>query len=91
MTEWQDINLNDKVRVRLTDRGRAHHAKRYEELFARHADRYPYSPPAVDAEGWSEFQFWELFQVFGAVVGMGMAVPFETTVRVAPPPQEPAK
>lgn len=82
---WQMINLNDKVRVRLTDIGREHHRKRHEEIFAPFGDQYPYTPPKTDADGWSEFQHWELMHDFGSVVGLGMNVPFETAIQIAAP------
>lgn len=81
---WQSINLNDRVRVRLTDIGREHHRKQHEEVFAPYGDRFPYTPPKVDADGWSEFQHWQLMQDFGPKVGLGMNVPFETTIQIAP-------
>lgn len=83
--EWRSINLNDTVRVRLTDIGREHHRKSHEELFAPYGDKITYVPPKVDADGWSEFQHWQLMHEFGAKVGLGMNVPFETSIQIAAP------
>ena len=52
------INVNDLVRVRLTDRGR--------EVAARHG-----FVQKEDVGGWSSWQMWELMRVFGS--GMGWA------------------
>gem|GEM_PF-1734656 len=74
---WQSLNVNDTVKVKLTDLGREVH-KAYWEPFS--AGRY--LPPKVDPDGFSDFQLWDLMATFGHKIRMGMDVPFETNIRV---------
>lgn len=77
---WTPFNINHMVRVRLTDRGREIHRARHDDLAARYELPYPYVPPGVDDDGWSEFQLWDLMHTFGADLVMGLPVPFETGI-----------
>lgn len=77
------LNLNDKVRVRLTDIGREIHRRQFDEFKQRFpAFGYDYSPPKEDADGWSEWQLWDLMGTFGNYISLGCNVPFETTILV---------
>jgi hypothetical protein len=82
------FNINDKVRVRLTTFGRECHRRNYDDLTEMFRARVPkgtpwdYRPPAEDAEGWSEWQLWELMREFGAYLRNGVEVPFETTIDI---------
>jgi hypothetical protein len=66
------FNLNDHVRVKLTDHGRKIHREQFRELNARLplAANMQYTPPKEDAEGWSRWQLWELMSRFGEHIGM---------------------
>lgn len=75
-----EFNINNYVRVRLTDAGRAHHRKEWEELLA--GTKLTYTPPVEDAGGWSRWQLWNLMQVFGPMIGMGMPSPFGTVIDI---------
>ena len=63
-------NFNDMIRVRLTDEGRRIHRANHERLLemmppaARDAIG-PYQPKEEDADGWSEWQGWDLMREFG--------------------------
>ena len=77
------INLNDKVKVKLTDAGRV----MYKAFMADvSAPLEPYLPALdsnadLDEDGLSEFSFWELMQVFGPRMHMAMTeMPFEQNV-----------
>jgi hypothetical protein len=67
------FNLNDHVRVKLTNYGK--------ELIANDPDgAYPYS---VDEDGWSEFQLWVLMELFGRHCYCGsVKLPFETPMKI---------
>jgi hypothetical protein len=74
------FNLNDKVKVKLTEAGR----EMYREFFTEAvAPMVPYLPALdssadLDADGFSAFHFWELMQVFGPKMHMTMTdMPFE--------------
>jgi hypothetical protein len=83
------FNVNDKVRVRLTARGREILRQQREELYRGIGKKPPpHAGPKEDADGWSEWQLWELMDAFGHHVHLGCDVPFETTIDI--PAIEPA-
>lgn len=73
------LNLNDWVRVKLTDHGREILRKDHEAHFARCGREY--APKKEDAGGWSEWQLWCLFQSFGPHIHLGGKMPFETIIQ----------
>lgn len=85
---WQAINMNEKVRVKLTDRGRTVHLENHVELMTSLPKdaTLKYCHPKEDKDGWSEWQLWSLMQEFGAHMLMRWEPPFETTVEVRSPP-----
>lgn len=78
------FNVNDHVKVRLTERGRTLLRKNHDKLFAPvpPAARMEFFLPEEDAEGWSEWQLWCLMQEFGPHMHMGFDPPFETTIEL---------
>lgn len=92
-----DFNVNERVRVKLTDYGRQALERQDAELWAsiKHPAPPPYTPPKEDAEGWSEWQLWSLMQDLGHLCRMGGPTPFETTIQLVerkplmPPPEAP--
>ena len=92
-----NFNVNDKVRVKLTDFGRQALARQHVEFWARtgRAAPYAHTPPKEDADGWSEWQLWSLMQDLGPHISLGGPVPFETTIQLVesnpwtPPPEDP--
>ena len=89
-----NFNINDKVRVKLTDHGRTCLERNHVEFWAGTA-LYAYSPPKEDADGWSEWQLWNLMHELGPHTSMGSPVPFDTTIQLmehkpwSPPPEDP--
>ena len=73
------FNINDTVRVRLTDRGRYLCRAHHDGLFNGDL-KYEYRPKAEDKDGWSEWQLWELMSVLGHEVQMGFQQPIETVI-----------
>lgn len=67
------FNINNKVQVRLNDRGRKIQA----EYYAPWSDG-----PKPDSDGWTEYQMWVLMHVFGQHCFMGPEPPFETNIRI---------
>ena len=93
-----DFNINDKVRVKLTDFGRQALELDHSQFWANTTGRpapYTYTPPKEDAGGWSEWQLWHLMQDLGRHCRIGGKVPFETTIQLlentpsAPAPEVP--
>jgi hypothetical protein len=75
------INLNDKVRVQLTEHGRQVHWDEWKAL----ADHcllidLEYEPPVEDSQGWSEWLLWELMRTFGKHMCNGGSLPFEPAI-----------
>ena len=68
------IKFNINVRVKLTSHG--HHQ------WALHnaALGIKAHPLPVDAEGYTEFQLWDLMHVFGSAIRMGGLLMFETEI-----------
>lgn len=75
------INLNEIVKVKLTDRGKDifyHQLDEVNELIKRRGGK-PLEPhmPKVDADGYTDFQLWRLMQLYGPHIGMGLPLPFD--------------
>lgn len=79
------FNINDKVRVRLTDLGRKTlavlRAKANEDMVAAYGPGIPLRPIAVpEVDGWSEWQLWDLMATLGEFCGNGLPLMFETEI-----------
>lgn len=77
---WQKINVNDLVRVRLTDHGRAVYAKWLESLSLPEE----YRVPKEESSGWSQWQLHELMGIFGSSTGVCKPLCFETNFLIRP-------
>lgn len=78
------LNLNQTVRVQLTQFGRDHHRKKMRDLYAG-VPGYTYTAPP-EHDGWSSWQLWELMSRFGDVMYHGaVEQPFAMTVFVEMP------
>lgn len=64
------FNINNLVRIKLTDEGRA---------IAAREDRYFRSP---DEDGWTSEQLWVVMQVFGPHLFNGGPLMFETEIEI---------
>ena len=77
------FNINETVKVRLTDRG-------HEILKELHDDLYSRLPKSTtmrreyiaeeDADGYTKFQMHDLMSTFGYHVSLGSSLPFETDI-----------
>ena len=80
------FNINDRVRVKLTDHGRQLHRKAHEAFWSQPGlgsiRRSQYEAPKEDAEGWSVWQMWSLMETFGKHCGLAKPLPFETTIEI---------
>jgi len=83
------FNINEYVRVRLSSEGLAILMDRHSDLARRWPSVGDFVPPKVDSDGWSEFQLWNLMQIFGPHITMGCKPPFETTIEFRPSIVEP--
>lgn len=72
------FNVNELVKVKLTDVGKDIFYHRWDSLNEMCKEvviepRYP----KVDEEGFTEFQLWDLMNIYGPHLRMGCNVPFE--------------
>lgn len=85
MQEYQDFNINDYVKVKLTERGKYIYSHYYDDLNAliiKNGGKH-LEPVEIqyDEEGYTEFQMWHLMKIFGKHLFNGCEVPFETTIK----------
>lgn len=80
------ININEKVRVRLTEYGKQCLAENYAKLSMASGAPLSMPNPKLDADGWTEWQLWRLMQEFGQHIAMGLPVPFEANEMLIPQP-----
>ena len=75
------FNINDVVRVKLTDRGREAHHEWHNRLFRDYLPQNPFVPRKEDADGWSVWQLWYLMWVFGDQIRRPPLL-FDTTIEL---------
>ena len=80
MSSFVPVNLNNKVRVKLTEKGFEVYRTRLEPICGML--RQLYQPPKVDAEGYSEFQLHDFINLFGQQIGMGLELPCDINILV---------
>lgn len=74
------FNINNCVRVKITDYGMKILEKDYRASMGALIARYPYEPPKQDENGWSKMPLWVLMKKLGPHCGNGYELPFETTI-----------
>lgn len=80
------ININDKVKVKLTEHGKHIYKHQFDELNER-IKRNGGKPikldlPEADADGYTTFQLWCLMEIFGPHMHMGRPIPFDTEIMI---------
>jgi len=66
------INLNDKIKVKLTQHGQDIYYQQYSELnnfYHKEISEPRYAQK--DSDGYSTFQLWNFINTFGSYIGMG--------------------
>ena len=65
------INLNDWIKVKLTDYGKDIYYHRYDDV-NRSYGRVICKPnfPKVDKDGYTRFQLWQFMELYGPYIGM---------------------
>lgn len=85
MPEWKSFNINDPVRVKLTEVGMAEYRRQAAEVRARlpeHARDMIASEPKLDADGYCTAQMWDVMQTFGHLCGVGRPQPFAAVIQI---------
>jgi hypothetical protein len=84
-SELIKFNINQIVRVKLTDHGRKIHRQQFRKFNAQFPNgTFKYDPPKEDEDGWSRWQLWDLIETFGSHVGVCKLLPFETEIELDP-------
>lgn len=84
-TRYVRFNINDCVRVKLSDFGRGILYKQHAELVKFVFDRNPNAQPIPfeineDEQGWSQWQLWALMAKFGPYISMVTPAPFASDI-----------
>lgn len=85
MQEYQNFNINDCVKVKLTEKGKYIYYHQFDDMNVDILKRggKPLNPIELkyDDEGYVEFQMWHLMEIFGKHLFNGCDIPFETTIK----------
>lgn len=86
MQEYIDFNINDYVKVKLTEKGKYIYYHQFDDIneCIRKIGGNPLNPIELkyDDDGYVEFQLWHLMEIFGEHLFNGCEVPFNTTIRL---------
>jgi len=75
-----EFNINDYVKVKLTNYGLSILEAQHNELHSYFSNQQPFEPPKTDENGYTKFQLWHLMQTFGPHIGASLINPFETDI-----------
>ena len=69
----QSINLNDRIKVRLTPLGAEIFYHQYDSLIKEHPQITTIMPhmPQIDKNGYTTFQLWGFIELYGTYIHMG--------------------
>lgn len=76
------FDVNQFVRVRLTEAGKAQLAADHASHCAKNNLSYSYVPPEEDAGGWSIWQLWRLMAALGQHCRCDVDAPFEPEIEI---------
>lgn len=83
------INLNDKVKVKLTPIGVEIYYNQNDALIEslqgkvreEDLDKMKHMPQ-IDRDGYTQFQLWKLFKLYGEHIGITKKLPFEPNIEI---------
>ena len=77
------INLNQKVKVKITPVGKAYLRRRHKELFGNIQGHLKFKLPDEDADGYSVWQLWDLMgRIGGACQYPTLAPPIDPEIEL---------
>lgn len=71
------LNINDTVKVKLTPYG----LELYRKYWLPYC-KFGCTPTKQDINGYTEFQLWDLMNIFGSSLYLGCKLPFDTTIEI---------
>lgn len=77
------FNINEYIKVQLTDYGREMHRKNHDEFWSKIPHPVllgDYTPPKEDEDGWSTWQMWTFMEQFGRYMRLGMENVIKTDI-----------
>lgn len=74
---FRDVNLNEYIKVKLTDKGKEIYRNYWHDLDDEHVPTLN-----IDEEDYCKFQLWEFMRIFGEHFHMGGGMPCETNVKI---------
>jgi len=78
------LNMNDNVKVKLTDVGIQEMKKQHDEhndyLITNGGEPYGVFQINKDEEGYTKFQMWKLMNTFGHMMHNGSKIPFDMDI-----------
>ena len=84
------FNINDIVKVRLTDVGRQELRRQHDELYGQICIDREYIAPKENGSGMVEFQLWDLMSRLGHLCQLGFQPPFDTHIEINAAPDRTA-
>lgn len=76
-----ELNVNCKVKVKLTAEGRIYLAQRHQQIFKDLENKPEFKLPKTDKKGYTEWHLWDLIGTFGDCCKVPtMAPPFKPTI-----------
>ena len=81
---YKKFNINYSVKVLLTDYGKKIHKQQWEDFWNSigRLDENPYTPLKTDADGYVDFQMWDLMEKFGNHCGLCKELAFDTVILI---------
>jgi hypothetical protein len=87
MNQYVPFNINDEIKVKLTDKGRAVYESYWMAVLA---GSNGLQPPSLnkwtDENGWTSFQLWDAMTIFGPHCYNGGPLMFENNTILFPVP-----
>lgn len=85
MQEYQNFNINDYVKVKLTEKGKRIYYHQFDDMneVIQQINGNLIKPPELsyDDDGYVELQMWHLMEIFGRYLYNECDIPFETTIK----------
>lgn len=75
------FNINNYVKVKLTDKGKDIYFHRHDEINAHYKKKViKPSYPKADDDGYTKFQLWNLMEIYGKYCTLGSELPFDSEI-----------